>query len=57
LSRSQKKNEQEVNNIPSINLSKPYYDEIIRMGLEPREVANELVAKFIEEKHGAEKSQ
>ena len=39
---------QEVNiYMPSINLAKVNYDKIIRMGLEPTEVVNELAEKFI----------
>lgn len=41
---------QEVNiYMPSINLAKVNYDKIIRMGLEPTEIVNELATKFIEE--------
>jgi hypothetical protein len=40
--------------MPSINVAKVNYDALIRMGLEPTEVANELVAKFIAEKQNAD---
>ncbi len=36
--------------MPSINLTKVNYDAIIRMGLEPTEIVNELAARFVEEK-------
>lgn len=43
--------------MPSINLRKENYDAIIRMGLEPTEVANELTATFVAEKQKTDESQ
>jgi hypothetical protein len=46
-----------VNTTPSINLAKVNYDAIIRMGLEPTEIVNELAVKFVEENQKKDKSQ
>jgi hypothetical protein len=43
--------------MPSINLNKVNYDAIIRMGLEPSEIINELAAKLIAENQKDDKSQ
>jgi len=43
--------------MPSINLAKKDYDAIIRMGLEPTDVVNDLAAKFVAEKQKTDKSQ
>lgn len=40
--------------MPSINLAKVNYDALIRMGLEPTEVINELATKFVAEKQNAD---
>ena len=40
--------------MPSINLRKENYDAIVRMGLEPTDVANELAEKFVAEKKNDE---
>lgn len=46
-----------MNTTPSINLAKVNYDAIIRMGLEPTEIVNELAVKFVAEKQNTDKSQ
>ena len=43
--------------MPSINLAKVNYDAIIRMGLEPTDIVNELAAKFVAENQKTDESQ
>ena len=50
-------NKKGVRTLPSINLSKKNYDAIIRMGLEPTEIVNNLATKFVEEKQNDVESQ
>lgn len=40
--------------MPSINLRRALYDEVVRQGEDPAEVANETVAKYLQEEHDVE---
>lgn len=40
--------------MPSINLKKPLYDELVRHDEDPADIANELTADYLREEHGVE---
>lgn len=40
--------------MPSINLRKNLYDELVRIGEDPTEAANEATTKYLEDEHDIE---
>lgn len=40
--------------MPSVNLRKPLYDELVRQGDEPKDAVNEAVEQYLNDEHGVE---
>lgn len=40
--------------MPSVNLRKAFYDELVRQGDEPAEAVNKAISKYLKEKYDIE---